>query len=256
MTRTSPKEFGESLRSARLAAGATLEAIGDRTKISLRLLAALEAGEFAKLPNRAFAKMFLRQYLEIIGAPQSEWIDAFDAAWERSFGPERPTFSGSAAPVRGRHPGPWIVGLCLVAAGIAAVLWLERRSGEPRAAAAAPTPEALAPTPAQPTAPPAPPTPAATATATPAPGVLTIRTGAEASWVSARVDGGKSASRLMPAGSVWEIDAGGRDVDLVLGDAGAVSVTYLGENRSPAGRRGEVARLHLRGTARPAESGQ
>ena len=251
--RTSPKEFGESLRSARLAAGATLEAISDRTKISLRMLGALEAGELAKLPNRAFAKMFLRQYLEIIGAPQSEWMVAFDAAWERSFGPERPTLSGAEAPVRGRRPGPWIVGLLLVAGGIAAVLWLERRHGEPRVAVAVAAPEAPAPTPPGPTAPPA---PAATATAAPEPGTLTIRTGAEACWVSARVDGGRTASRLMPAGSVWEIDAGGRDVDLVLGDAGAVSVSYLGESRNPAGRRGEVARLHLRGTARPAESGQ
>ena len=46
----------------------TINDISDRTKISVRMLAALESGEFGRLPNLVFARMFLRQYLDFIGA--------------------------------------------------------------------------------------------------------------------------------------------------------------------------------------------
>lgn len=81
---------------------------------------------------------------------------------------------------------------------------------------------------------------------------MVIRTGEAACWVEVRVAGERMAARLLAPASTWEVQTGGNDVDLVLGDAGAASIEYLGQTRSPAGHRGEVARLHLAGAARPA----
>ena len=117
------------------------------------------------------------------------------------------------------------------------VNWAERR--ESRAPAPAPAPM-------RPLAPPAPATPAAPEAAS-RPGALVIRTGKSACWVEVRVAGEAAASRLLQADSAWEIGAAGKNVDLVLGDAGAASIEYLGHTQSPAGRPGEVAHIHLTG---------
>jgi transcriptional regulator with XRE-family HTH domain len=244
-SKTTPYEFGEALRTTRSAAGIALETIAERTKISVRTLSALEAGDFARLPNRVFARMFLRQILELMGRSADEWMPAFEAAWQRfeesrHFVPEQP-----AVPIRRRRVGPWLVGLALVAVGVAAVLQLQKGPSEvPR-----PVPEA-SPQPVAAAAPtPAPPQP--TVTPQVEPGVLVIRTGQAPCWVEVRVAGEKATSRLLAADTTWEVPAAGRDVELVLGDAGAASVEYLGEVRSPAGASGAVARFRMAGSRSP-----
>lgn len=257
LTKATPREFGQALKHARESAGLTLEAIAARTKIGGRTLAAFEDGEFGRLPSRVFARMFVRQYLELIGAAPDEWLPEFDAAWRR-FAESSQSFPiGPSPPMKKRHLGPWMIGLALVAAGVAGVLLVERRQGPPPAdttevpalAAAQQTPAApSAPTPApplQPT-PPAQPAPAA-----PPPTTLVVRTLQAPCWVEVRIAGERSSSRLLAAGTTWEVAAGGREIDLVLGDAGAVSVAYMGDVRSPAGRPGEVARIHFAGNAPP-----
>ncbi|MFI5143139.1 MAG: helix-turn-helix domain-containing protein [Thermoanaerobaculales bacterium] len=252
--RPTPKEFGESLKRLRLDSNVTLEAISDRTKITVRILAALENGEFAKLPSQFFARMFLRQYLQAIDRAAGDWVAEFDAAWQHFISSSRPFVVGAVAPPRRRRAGPWVVGCCLVAAAVAAVLWVEKRNSNPQRAPAPSTPAPSSSLPRQvAVATPSPaPSPAPTTAPTPDPRALVIRTGETPCWVQVRVDGERLAARLLAPASTWEVQAGGRDVDLVLGDAGAASVAYLGQTRSPAGRRGEVARLHLTGAPRPA----
>ncbi len=244
-TNATPQEFGEALQGARTAAGVPLEAIAERTKISIHALRALESGNFSRLPDRVFARMFLRQYLELIEAPQQAWLAAFDAAWQRFLDSSQPFFVRPAAPVRRRKVGPWVVGSAIVAAGFVSVVLIERgqRGSGPQRVIRIPatTPAAPAPAavPAQPTAAP---------TAAPvAPGTLIVRAGKEECWVEVRVSGEKAASRLLAPGTVWEVPAGGKDVDLTLGNAGSAAVEYMGEVRSPAGPEGEVARIHLSG---------
>jgi cytoskeleton protein RodZ len=237
--KTTPYEFGEALRNTRSAAGVALETIAERTKISLRTLSALESGEFARLPNRVFARMFLRQVLELLGRSPDEWMPAFEAAWQRfeesrQLVPEQPP-----VPIRRRRVGPWVVGLGLVALGVAAVLLIQESPHKGPRPLLAPTPQAVAAVPATPV----PPQP--TATPAPEPGMLVIRTGEAPCWVEVRVAGDKPMSRLLAAGTTWEVAAGGREVELVLGDAGAVSVEYLGEVRDPAGASGAVARFRM-----------
>jgi cytoskeleton protein RodZ len=240
------REFGEAAKAARCAAGVTIEAIAEKTKITPRSLAALESGEFAKLPSRTFARLFLRQYCEMIGERPESWVHAFEAAWER-FCQDSQTFRiAEPAPVRKRRVGPWLVGAALVAAAVVGLLLVDQRQRGSRNAALPPTPAALlpllAPTPLpEPTETPvAEPTPRA-----PARGTLAIKTQGRQCWIEVRVAGEQPVSRLLAAESSWEIEARGREVDVLVGDAGAVSVFYFGEKHDPVGRSGVVARLHI-----------
>ena len=246
-TRSTPQDFGEALKGTRTAAGVALETIADKTKISLRALSALEAGEFARLPNRVFARMFLRQYLELVGVAPEEWLLAFEAAWQRHDDSRQPTPFRPPVPIRRRRVGPWVVGLALVTAGVVGVVLVEERPHELRPPAVPPTPEpvavAAAPTPESPR-------PVDTPVP-PSPGVLVVRTGQAPCWVEVRVTGEKPSSRLLQASTTWEVAAGGKEIDLVLGDAGAASVEYMGEVRNPVGPRGAVAKIHLVGNAAP-----
>ena len=237
------REFSEALKSARRASGVTLEAIAERTKIAPRLLGALENGDLRKLPDRVFGRLFLRQYLEIVGAPKpDEFLNAFDAAWWQLAG-----VGESAAPRRDEplHRGAtalWILGLTIVAAGVITVVILGARyhgAKPPPAPATAPQPTPAPPAVVRGPEP-------ATAVEPPARAdLLVVRTSAAPCWAEVILAGGQTQSRLLEAGSEWEVSTGGRELTLVLGNAGAASIEYQGQTRNPAGKNGEVARLHF-----------
>jgi len=255
---TTPAEFGAALKRAREESGTALETVVSRTKIPLRTLTALEAGEFGKLPDRVFGRMFLRQYLETLGSSADAWLPAFEAAWQTFTEASHPGIAVPALPIRRRHFGAWVIGSALVAAGLAAVLLTTERGQEsappsvppvatsptqaPAPSATAGPPPAVAAAPAEVQLPVPGGTPAGAAA-----GVLVVRTDARPCWVEVRVAGERATSRLLARGSTWEVPAGGRDVDLVVGDAGAVTIEYLGGVRRPIGAAGAVARVHLDG---------
>jgi hypothetical protein len=58
---------GAQLALARMAAGKTLADISRITRISERQLGAIEAGDFAALPSRAYATGFTRSYAKVVG---------------------------------------------------------------------------------------------------------------------------------------------------------------------------------------------
>ena len=273
-TKATPREFGEALKRARETGGSSLDAISARTKISVRLLTAIEDGEFGRLPNRTFARMFVRQYVEMIAAPPEEWMERFDAAWRQFADSRQPLPVGIPIRARSRRIGPWAIGLAVVAVAGAAVFLVESRRepagavsaapesaspGEPSRSGpgAAPTPVALPPPEQEVSAggaaaAPAEAQPAPTAVVPAAATTLVVTALHGPCWVEVRVAGETAASRLLAAGAVWQVPAAGRAVDLVLGDAGAASVAYMGEVHDPAGRPGQVARLHLAGNTSPA----
>jgi hypothetical protein len=135
-----------------------------------------------------------------------------------------------------------------VAAGVGGVLLVEDKPRDAQTALPSPTPQTTAIVPVEA------PTPAPRApveTPAPRPDMLVIRTGEAPCWVELRIASEKPVARLLQAGTTWEVPAGGREVELVLGDAGAASVEYMGEVRSPAGAPGAVARFRLTGGAAP-----
>jgi cytoskeleton protein RodZ len=78
--------IGECLRRERLRRNLQLEEVSKELKISARMLAAIEAEDFQKLPGGVFAKSFVRQYAHLLGLDEEEM-----AAEVGAFRPEAPS---------------------------------------------------------------------------------------------------------------------------------------------------------------------
>lgn len=59
-------ESPSSLAQMRLKHGMSIQQISDRTKISIRYLQAIEAGEFRELPAGIYGRSYIRQYADAI----------------------------------------------------------------------------------------------------------------------------------------------------------------------------------------------
>lgn len=70
------QELGNRLKSRREELGLTLRDIEQSTKIGLRLLQKMEAGEFGALPGGIFARNFLRQYCAEVELDPGPFLDA------------------------------------------------------------------------------------------------------------------------------------------------------------------------------------
>jgi len=240
----SPREFGRALAQAREKAGVSLEDLVARTKISRRMLESLEAGAFRRLPGETFARLFLRQYLELIGEPLEPWMGAFSAVWRHAEEEERSGSSPAlpAAPVaRGGGRWSWVVGVLLVALALAGVAILQSgRDFQPPPAEPTPTAVLALVTPLPVVTPPPP-----AATDEEPPCLLTLTTRDRPCWVEVRDAAGWKESRLLPAGARWDVAVTAGVVELVVGDAGALEVCFRGVTLSPPGKSGEVVRLLL-----------
>src|SRR5436309_11870824 len=63
---------GQRLHEKRVQKKLTLEDIASATRIKARFLAAIESGEYTKLPSPAYAQGFVRNYASYLGLPKSE----------------------------------------------------------------------------------------------------------------------------------------------------------------------------------------
>jgi cytoskeleton protein RodZ len=70
------KSIGEALRQERLRRNLELRQISDELKISSRMLAAIEAEQFERLPGGVFSRSFVRQYAQYLGLSAEE-VGAF-----------------------------------------------------------------------------------------------------------------------------------------------------------------------------------
>src|SRR5271169_699253 len=59
--------FGETLKREREMRGVTLEEMSESTKISTRLLRAIEQDQFSELPGGVFTRGFIRAYSKYLG---------------------------------------------------------------------------------------------------------------------------------------------------------------------------------------------
>src|SRR6202046_2730730 len=72
--------FGEKLRKQREQRGIALDAISNTTKISPRMLRAIEEEHFDQLPGGVFNKGFVRAYARIVGLDEDEAVTDYLAA--------------------------------------------------------------------------------------------------------------------------------------------------------------------------------
>ena len=248
--------FGDELRRERLAREISLEEISAATKISLRLLTALEASDLKRLPAPAFTRGFIRSYAQHIGIDAEEKICAYLAELARNSNGNAPMIvPGRRRFWRGRGTTAG-----MLVGGVTALLLLLGLIARPQRHATArmesPTPARAAravdlknltvssePTPAvrQPAL-----APAAAPAAAPQGGaaetvVSLVLEFDQDSWTKLDTDEGTVFSGLIRRGEVKRFESRG-GFRITLGNAGGVRATVNGQAVQPLGRAGQVVR--------------
>ncbi len=246
--------IGDLLREAREAQGHTLEEVEKATRIRLKYLEALEAGDFAALPSRAQARGFLRNYAQFLGLEVEPILAQYnEAANRKSFLPlpaprPRPVDRPAPGRVRIRVPrllSPDVLIAVVMILGLGALLlWGGSQLAAGLTATATGTriaqttaPEATAtPTPLPADASPTPPLP------TPLPnytGVNVIVRAEQRAWLRVTVDGAEAFTGLMRPGDSKEF-TGQQVVEVVTGNGLGTRVIWNGRDQGTLGEIGEV----------------
>jgi len=258
--------IGETLRRQRLQNRISLEKISLDTKIGVRLLEAIEAEQFEKLPGGVFRRSFVLQYARALGvdseeiAAQLKQLNHFDDEQPIQAAPAtpgRPESGGFAFP-----PGPDLSGMggstlgsliaavgVMMACALVYSWWQTPRqsASTPKVAIAA----ERSPKPAEPAAAPA---------ATPAPvqavqaasppvqaNTSPVQVGLSAdekTWISISSDGKNVFANALQPHETKTVSASAK-VRLLIGNAGGVEISLNGKSIGPVGPRGQIRIVEL-----------
>jgi cytoskeletal protein RodZ len=145
--------IGVQLRSARMAAGLSLDDVEFQTQLPHKVLAALENEDFSVFTSPLYAKSFLSQYSAFLGVEADAWIDAIEPGQFVPAGGiatilDGPAVSVRPAPAPAGRRGGWlaVLGLSAVSLGIVAATikgygTFEKRFGMEPPSTAGPHPE-------------------------------------------------------------------------------------------------------------------
>ena len=147
--------FGPRLKRERESRGISLDDVSIATKISLRMLRALEEENFSQLPGGIFNKGFVRAYARHLGIDEERTIaDYLEAVGEstpaQTLEPAPEKFSPPPKPPKQPHAAevPWgLLAVILLAAALALSLWSYHT--RENSTAQMPAPASTQPTPAQ-----------------------------------------------------------------------------------------------------------
>jgi len=252
MTDSPSLSFGEELRRERLIREISLEEISQATKISVRLLRALEESDLKRLPAPTFTRGFIRAYARHLGIDPEEKVNAYLS--DLADGPADAPTAKKARPRsrfwRGRRAtAGTIVGvvtavlllLGLIASPERRIRPARERRVAPRASSVAfknvavsnePTPGLVLPS------------HEAAVVETPMTDASAISLTLEFeqdSWTRLEADGETVLQGLVRRGQLKRFQARG-GFSLTLGNAGGVRVSVDGRALDPLGQAGEVVR--------------
>lgn len=225
---------GDKLRMAREALNLGIDDIATRTRVPVRLLAALEKGDYATLPGVTYCIGFSRAYARAVGLDEVEIsrevraeIEAQDPTKTRyeAFEPADP------ARVPPRYLAWTAVGLALILA-IGYGIWRTQFF-------TAPTDQQIA----QEARAPAPPAPVAgrsgsvtTSLPPPAPAGDVLLTATDTVWLRIYEEGGKRLfEKEMQAGDRFQVPADAKNPQILTGRPQALRVTIGGKEVPPLG---------------------
>lgn len=69
--------FGPNLRRLRLQRGLTLDQIAEQTKVSIAMWEGLEQNDLSRWPTGLYARSYVRDYAQIVGADPDSTVDEF-----------------------------------------------------------------------------------------------------------------------------------------------------------------------------------
>jgi cytoskeletal protein RodZ len=257
--------FGQELRSQRELKQISLSAISEATRISEKMLEAIEAGKFSVLPQ-AYIRAFLRAYAGAIDLNPDEVMRRYDAVnqeirsaaeeWVNRTKPhvlraEQPASEPAQSP-SGISLSSVIAGVTILAAVLAVIFFANRDSALPTQEPLSKVPfdkavhesEAVTAQPEQTTPPAIQQPPPTTTPTTVRPAVDSLRleiTTTDSVWVAVLIDNVRRGEYLFPAGRTrsW---AAKEQFSVSIGNAGAATFRLNGGNLGALGKRGAVAR--------------
>jgi cytoskeletal protein RodZ len=264
-------DLGRKLREARERKGVSLRQIANKTKIAVAVLDGLERNDISKLPGGIFGRAFVRSFAAEVGLdPESaikEFISQFRDDSVAVGHPLSDQIEDNEALETRRRQARTLLGLIALGLAIVAVIAYLRSASDrfPSFARARQTPAevtsaaSVAPSVPQDTsAVPSSSQPAASGTASLATGtserpatrkppgdsLAVTLTVTRRCWVAATADGVKQIWRLMMPGDEGSLEVH-RELELTVGDAGAVMMTINGVEASALGKGGEVKTVRL-----------
>ena len=246
-SRPSAASSGEELKRERLLRQVSLEEVSAATKISVRLLTALEQGDVRKLPAPVFIRGFIRAYSLYLGLDPIEKVNAYLGDGEPSSAPAVTPVAkprGGSRFLRGpRSTAGTIVG------GVTAVLLLLGLIANPEhrrpSVARRTRPVIVEPVSFKNVAPSNEPTPLirqeSAETSVVDENVALVLEFDDSSWVEISADGSKVFGGLVSAGESRRF-AARHEFRVTLGNAGGVRVSIDGQPSARLGGPGEVVR--------------
>ncbi len=266
MAEDSPVDFGSFLKHARETRGVSLQQVAETTRISARVLAALERNDASKLPGGIFSRAFVRSYAREVGLDPETAVARFVAAFPDASGADDGPKPAGGEDLEAFESRRKMVATLLQLLGfslliVVVVILYSSMRGSPtppaelrqRSTTSAPAPPSASPQPvvpnpsmAEPQVPGSAPAGAAPATgsparhaALPAQSISVVIGASEACWIAVTADGVRVADRTLQAGDRVEYQARGR-LTLWVGNAGALSITINGKPARSWGARGQV----------------
>jgi cytoskeletal protein RodZ len=242
-------DIGARLRDAREARGLTLDALARSTRVQSRVLSAIERNDSGSLPPRPYGRGFVRVFATEVGLDPDATVREFFAQFGvTEAAPSYVVHDPSFDAVRTAEPQQWVwpvaavIGYALVGAlVIFAGRWAIQRSAETSAVGTSGTavPAAVPSTERQPA--PTLPTPVPP----PTKGVVIVLDVKNMSWITASVDGERALYRMLQPGEQIRL-AGAREVNIRVGDAGAVLWQVNGAKATLMGQPGEVRTVSVK----------
>ncbi len=259
MAEESPVDFGSFLKHARETRGVSLQQVAATTKISARVLAALERNDASKLPGGIFSRAFVRSYAREVGLDPESAVSRFVAAFPDESGADngpKPAGGEDLEVFESRRKMVatlfQLLGFSLLIVVVALLYYSMRGSPKPpaelpqRSTTSAPAPPSASPqsvvrnpSMAEPQVPGSAP---AGNVAMPARSMSVAIGASEACWIAVTADGVRVANRTLQAGDRVEYQARG-SLTLSVGNAGALSITINGKPARSLGTRGQVVSI-------------
>ena len=228
-------DIGAQLRTSRESQGLSLALLAEKTRVQLRILAAIELNDLSSIPPKPYGRGFVRAYAHEVGLDPDRTVRDY-------FGQFPPiTIAAPAAAAAEAHQRAWrmpVVGVVLLTVTAVLLFRIGRDVSpgyQPSESLAVGTSGATSPTPASSTPSPATVSPRQTKTD----GIKMVLRVSRQCWVAASADGKRVIYDLLPEGAQRTIQAT-REITFRAGDAGAVRLTVNGRDTGLFGVAGEV----------------
>ncbi|MGH8968418.1 MAG: helix-turn-helix domain-containing protein [Actinomycetes bacterium] len=241
--------IGQTLTAARESAGMSVEQVSAATRIRRTLVEAIEDDDFAACGGDFYARGHVRSIAGAIGTDPAPLLAEFDRTTAATSAPRATDVFGSETGARPERRGPnWsaamAAALVLVVVYGVGQAFVRTSDGDGREAGPVTST----------TAPPSSAAPAKSPGASPGPGAVakaprhkvTVAVQAsDTSWIQATTASGKELFQGLMQGGEERTFSDKARVKLIIGNAGAVTLTVNGTGIGAPGRPGQVARVQF-----------